>query len=175
MTHVPVIETERLILRGHRPDDFDAHAALWADPVVTKFIGGQPFSREASWVRLLRHFGMWRAMGFGFWAVTEKQSGRLIGEAGFHDLKRDLTPSLEGSMEAGWGFLPDQHGKGIATEVVGAVLRWADQNRAGQRATCLIEPANVASIRVAEKAGFVEFARTDYHGKPVTLFERSVG
>ena len=39
---VPVIETERLLLRGHRLDDFEALAAMWADPAVVRFIGGKP-------------------------------------------------------------------------------------------------------------------------------------
>ena len=38
---VPVIETERLILRGHRLDDFEGLAAMWADPEVTRYIGGK--------------------------------------------------------------------------------------------------------------------------------------
>jgi RimJ/RimL family protein N-acetyltransferase len=45
---IPVIETPRTILRAHRLDDFDAYAAMWADPVVTRFIaGGKPRTREA--------------------------------------------------------------------------------------------------------------------------------
>ncbi len=168
---IPVIETERLILRGHRVDDFDAHAALWADPVVTRFIGGVPQTREQAWVRLLRHLGMWQAMGFGFWAVTDKATGRLLGEAGFHDLKRDVSPSIEGTLETGWGFIPGAHGKGIATETVSAVIAWGRQNHPEKRITCLIDPQNAASIRVAEKQGFREFARTTYHGGPTILFE----
>jgi RimJ/RimL family protein N-acetyltransferase len=169
---VPMIETARLRLRALAPSDFEAHAAMWADPVVTRYIGGTPQTREQSWVRLLRHLGMWQAMGFGFWAVTEKETGRLIGEAGFHDLKRDVAPSLAGTMETGWGFVPDVHGKGIASETVAAILAWGDQNRSGMRKTCLINPENVASVRVAEKHGFREFARSTYHGAPTILFER---
>ena len=169
---IPVIETERLVLRGHRLDDFDAHAAFWADPVVTRFIGGQPFTREQAWVRFLRHAGMWHAMGFGFWAVTDKASGRLIGEAGFHELKREMTPSLEGTMEAGWALAPDMQGKGLATELVGAIVGWADRNRPQERQTCIIEPENAASIRIAEKFGFRQFDRAFYHGIPVIIFER---
>jgi RimJ/RimL family protein N-acetyltransferase len=45
-TNVPVLETERLVLRGHTLEDFPAYAAMWADPQVTKFIGGKPFSEE---------------------------------------------------------------------------------------------------------------------------------
>ena len=141
---------------------------------MTRFIGGQPFSREQAWVRFLRHAGMWHAMGFGFWAVAERAHDRLIGEAGFHDLKRELTPSLEGTMEAGWALTPDTHGKGIATEVVGAIIDWADANRPGARITCIIDPDNAASIRVAGKHGFRQFDRAFYHGKPVVLFERTI-
>ncbi len=41
---VPILETERLRLRGHRRDDFAASAAMWADPIVTRYIGGKPLS-----------------------------------------------------------------------------------------------------------------------------------
>ena len=43
---VPVLETERLRLRGHRPDDFADSVAMWADPLVTRYIGGKPLSGE---------------------------------------------------------------------------------------------------------------------------------
>ncbi|SMH34305.1 GNAT family N-acetyltransferase [Mesorhizobium australicum] len=169
---IPVIETERLLLRGMTQGDFEAQAEMWADPVVTRFIGGVPLSREQAWIRHLRHIGSWQVMGFGFWAVIDKATNRLIGEAGFHDLKRDLTPSIEGTLETGWGFVPDAHGKGVATETVSAVLAWGDAQRPAMRMTCLIDPGNTASIRVAEKHGFREFARSTYHGAPTILFER---
>lgn len=104
MPYIPTIETPRLLLRGHRDADFDAHCAFWADPEVVRYIGGGTFSRGVP-VRFLRHAGMWARMGFGFWAVAEldRATGRYLGEAGFHDLKRDLSPSIEGTMEAGWG------------------------------------------------------------------------
>ena len=68
-TQAPVIETERLILRGHRAEDFEAIAAQWADPAVVKYIGGTPSSREASWSRLLRYPGHWQMLGFGYWIL----------------------------------------------------------------------------------------------------------
>jgi RimJ/RimL family protein N-acetyltransferase len=170
-TAVPEIETPRLLLRGHHMEDFDAHTALWADPVVTRFIGGRPFTREEAWVRFLRHAGMWATMGFGFWAVVDKASGRLAGEAGFHELRRDLEPSIEGALEAGWGFAPEMFGRGVATEAMTAILEWRSRNLSGRRVTCLIDPENRASVRVAEKLGFREFARTTYHAAPVALFE----
>ena len=171
MPEIPTIETPRLLLRGHRDEDFDAHCAFWADPEVVRFIGGRTFSREESWVRFLRHAGMWARMSFGFWAVTDRATGRYLGEAGFHDLKRDLSPSIEGTMEAGWALAPEVHGKGLGGELVGAILAWAAENRPGRRITCLIDPDNAASIRLARRHGFREFDRTAYHGAPVVLFE----
>lgn len=175
MPDIPTIETARLVLRGHRDADFDAHCAFWADPDVVRFIGGRTFSREESWVRFLRHAGMWARMGFGFWAVTDRASGRFLGEAGFHDLKRAVSPSLEGTMEAGWAILPDVHGRGLGSEVVAAIVGWAAANHAGRRLTCLIDPGNLPSIRLARKHGFRTFAETTYHGAPTVLFERWAG
>lgn len=169
---VPTIETERLLLRGLRIDDFDAHAALWADPVVTQFIGGKPLSREEAWNGLLRHFGMWTSMGFGFWAVIDRVSGRLVGEAGFQDRQRDLNPRLDGTLEAGWTFLPQAHGKGIASEALAAMLAWADANFPDRLITCIIDPGNTASLRLAEKFDFVAYAESAYHGNTLRMFRR---
>lgn len=169
---IPVLETRRLVLRGHRLADFSEHAAFWADPIVTRFIGGRPLTREEAWMRFLRHAGMWANMGFGFWAVTDRASGRLLGEAGFHELRRELTPRIEGSLETGWSLVPDVHGQGLATEMLGAILAWGAENFPGKRITCLIDPDNAASLRLARKLGFREIDRSAYHGSPIVIFER---
>lgn len=59
----PTLETERLILRPHRVQDFEAVAALWAEPEVVRFISGTPSAPEESWARLLRYIGHWQALG----------------------------------------------------------------------------------------------------------------
>lgn len=166
-----VIETERLILRGHAKADLDACAALWADAEVTRYIGGRPFARDEVWARLLRYVGHWQEMGYGFWALTEKASGQFVGELGFADFKRELDPSFGDTPEMGWALSPAGHGKGYATEAVTASLAWADVNLEERRTVCMIDPENGASLRVARKAGFREFARADYHG-PTILLER---
>ena len=98
----PVVETERLILRPHRLEDFETYQKMWANPEVTRFIGGRPRTREESWIRFLRHAGSWSMLGYGYWAIEEKAAGGFVGEAGFHDMKRDIEPSIEGVPEAGW-------------------------------------------------------------------------
>lgn len=175
MRSATVMETARTILRPHRLEDFDAYAAMWADPAVVRFIGGKAWTREESWQRFLRQFGLWSLLGYGFWAVEDKASGRFIGEAGFHDLKRDIVPSIEGVPEAGWGFVPAVHGKGTATEVIGAVMAWGETSLGAARTVCIIDPENTASLKIAGRCGFREVARTTYGGDATILLERKSG
>lgn len=168
---IPVIETGRLIMRGHRLPDFDAYAAMWADPIVTRFIGGRARTREESWTRFLRHAGMWHHLGFGSWAIQEKASGRFVGDAGFLEVRRDMTPSLEGTLETGWALVPEAHGKGYATEALRAALAWGRANHPDKAITCITDPGNAASIRVAAKSGFIERGRGEYGGEPVIVFD----
>jgi RimJ/RimL family protein N-acetyltransferase len=172
MIDIPTLETERLRLRPYRATDFDAYAAMWADPAVVHYIGVVPFSREQAWTRFLRQIGVWHYMGFGFLALEDKQTGTFAGEAGFHELRRDLDPSIEGSMEAGWGLIAPLQGKGLAEEAMRAAIEWAAKNGSGERLTCIIDPKNGASLRVAEKVGFRRYAEASYHGSAVLLHER---
>jgi RimJ/RimL family protein N-acetyltransferase len=169
---VPVLETERLKLRGHQIDDFADCAAMWADPNVTRHIRDIPFTEEETWTRLLRFVGHWAMLGFGYWAVLEKPGGRFLGEVGFADYKRDLKPSLKGIPEIGWVFASQAHGRGYATEAVRAVTAWGDAHFGSVRTACIITPENVASIRVAAKCGYQEFQRTTYHGHATVMFVR---
>lgn len=172
---IPIIETERLLMRGHRTEDFPDSAAMWADPVVKRYIGGNPSAPQQSWGRVLTYAGHWSLMGFGYWVVVEKGTGRFIGEVGFADFKREITPSIEGIPELGWVLAPHAHGKGYATEAVRAACDWADTNFESGRTVCIIHPDNAASVRVAEKCGFRELQRTSFMGEPTVLFERLRG
>ncbi len=169
---VPVVETERLKLRGHRLEDFAACAAMWADPEVTRYIGGRPLSREETWSRFLRYAGQWSLFGFGYWAIEEKDTGCYAGDLGFADYKRDIEPSIEGMPELGWVLASSMHGKGYATEGARAALAWGDRHFGPVQTVCLISPENTASIRVAEKCGYRELRRTTYKGNPTIVFGR---
>lgn len=169
---IPTIETERLILRGHTPEDFPAYAAMWADPVVTRFLGGAPLAEEDAWAKYLRVAGHWALLGYGFWSIVEKASGHRVGEAGIINMKRDTDPSFRGVPEIGWGLLPAVHGKGYATEAAKAILRWAEDHFGKVRMVCIIDPDNTPSLRVAERCGFIECARTTYKGDAIIILER---
>jgi RimJ/RimL family protein N-acetyltransferase len=169
---IPTLETDRLKLRPHVAADFEALAQMWADPDVVRFIGGKPLDREQSWGRFVRHAGMWQTMGFGFFAIEEKATGHYVGEAGFHEVRRKIVPSIEGTLEAGWALSSAGQGWGYATEAMAAAIGWAETAFPGQRITAIIDPDNLPSVRVAKKLGFVELARTLYHDSPIVVFER---
>ncbi len=169
---IPVLETARLRLRGFRLEDFEGLVAMWADPGVTRFIGGKPFTREETWGRLQRHVGHWALLGYGMWVVEEKDSGAFGGVIGFLDGKRDMAPSLEGMPEVGWALPPSVHGKGYATEAVQAALAWGDKHFGKVGMVCIIAPENSGSIRVAQKCGFREWQNGTYKNNPTVVFAR---
>jgi RimJ/RimL family protein N-acetyltransferase len=168
----PVLETDRLRLRPFRADDLGANAAMLADPEVVRHLGGKASTREEAWRKMLTGPGMWAFMGFGYWAVELKQNGAYLGQIGFADFKRDLTPSIEGLPEMGWLFASHAHGKGYASEAVAAGLAWAGEALAGRDIVAVIDADNAPSIRVAEKAGFCECMEALYRDETILLFRR---
>jgi len=170
----PVLTTKRLRLRGHRRDDFKNCTALWSDPAVVRYISGKPSTATETWGRLLKYAGLWSLLGYGYWAVEERETGRFVGDVGLADFHRDIEPGFDDAPEVGWVLAAWAHGRGYATEAVTAALAWADQNVAAPRVVCMIDPNNPASLRVAQKCGFTRFADTRYLDSPVVLMERAV-
>ena len=168
----PLIETRRLRLRAHVATDFEACIPIWNDPIVTRFIGGRAYTPEEVWQRLQRYAGSWVLLGYGFWAVEEKVGSKLIGEIGIMDAKRDIDPPFGNDLELGWALLPEAHGKGYASEALKAVLDWELHVLASSCLMALIDPDNAPSIKLANKFGFSERARSVYRGVPSIQFER---
>jgi RimJ/RimL family protein N-acetyltransferase len=167
----PDLETPRLTMRAHRLEDFADCAAMWLDPEVTRFISAISQTEEDVWARLLRYAGHWSLLGFGYWAVRERTTGRFVGDVGFANLRRTITPPLGDAPEAGWVLAHWAHGQGFATEAVTAALAWAATAFAGPT-VCIIDPDNAASIRVAEKVGYRLVTQATYRGEPVLSYER---
>ena len=170
LPEVPILESQRLRLRGQTFDDFADTSALWSDALVTQFTTGKPLTREESWTRFLRYVGHWALLGFGYWIVEEKSTGQFVGEVGFGNFKRDLDPPLGTIPELGWVLAPAHHGKGYATEAAAAALAWGRTHFQQSQFACLIHPDHRASIRVAAKCGFREVRRANYKGRPTIVF-----
>ena len=170
--NIPVIETERLLLRGHYPTDLEASVAMWQLPAFYQYLGGHPLSEEEVWTKMLRHMGVWAICGYGFWAVEEKATSQYIGAVGFGTWQRDIMPSLKGWPEVGWVLAPHMHGQGYGTEAMRAALTWGDMHFTQARTVCLIHPDNLPSLHLAANFGYQEFCRTLYKGQPGVLLER---
>jgi RimJ/RimL family protein N-acetyltransferase len=171
--NAPVLETPRLTLRAHTLEDFPAFAAMRADPVVMKYLGnGDTLGEEEAWSKFQSMAGHWQMLGYGTWALEEKATGAVIGGIGFADKKRPKEHAASGAPEMGWSLAASAHGKGLASEALAAALGWGRQFFGPARVVCVISTENAASIGLAEKHGFKQFATATRHGLGRLVFER---
>ena len=168
----PSIETERLRLRGHGVDDFTDCVALWSEPDVVRYTIREPSPPQRTWLRILGYRGHWALLGFGYWAVEEKKSGRYIGELGFADFKRAMNLPLDGMPELGWVLAPWARGKGYATEALEAAIAWGDEQFQSRRTVCIIHRDNRRSFRVAEKLGYDIILQSASDAEPEAILAR---
>ncbi|MDO7887154.1 GNAT family N-acetyltransferase [Hymenobacter cheonanensis] len=168
---IPVLETARLRLRAYQAADLAPLLAMWQQPQFYQYITGQPATEADVWPRLLRDTGLWVVCGFGYWAIEEKATGEYVGAVGFADFRRDIVPALAWP-EAGWSLAPHAHGRGYATEALGAALAWGDAHLPQPRTVCIISPDNQPSLRLATRLGYQEVGRTTFKNQPVVVLER---
>ena len=168
----PILETERLRLRGFRASDLDPQAEAMTDPEVVRHLGGSPMSREDTWRKILASPGLWALLGYGYWVAERREDGAYLGQIGFADFKRDMTPAIEGIPEMGWIMARRAQGQGYAGEAVLAALAWADRALGGGEIVAIISHDNAPSIRVAQKGGFSVREDALYKGEPILLYRR---
>ncbi len=149
---IPTLHTARLTLRAFREADWDAYAAMFADPEVVRYLGdGQVRDRDASWAAMARAVGQWAMRGYGLFAV-EAPDGGLAGHAGF------LQPHPWREPEVAYTIVPKYQGQGFATEAASAVRAWGAMARGILHPVSFIRPANTPSVNVARKLGAREEA-----------------
>ena len=169
----PTLETERLILRHYRKQDFRPHFAIVGNDEVMRFVGGKGISEEDCWRRLAASVGMWDLLGFGGWAVVRKADDRLVGTVSLFNAWRALEPEFGEQPEMGWIFGTEVHGQGIAGEACRAVLQWADSSLQPSPIWAIIAPDNGPSISLAERLGFVRIGESLYHDEPTIVLKRA--
>lgn len=169
------LETDRLVLRPPRAEDFEPYFEMCADPETFRHSERGPMSSDEAWSRLLRHAGHWSLLGHGLFTLIDKDSGRFAGEAGLGDFRRALGAGYDDCPEAGWAVAPWARGRGLATEAMRAALGWIEDVLGQGRSVCMIHVDNRASIRVAEKLGYRHYGEQLYRGYRALMFERAGG
>jgi RimJ/RimL family protein N-acetyltransferase len=175
LTAAPMIETERLRLLAHGIHDFPDCVAMWSDPQVVRYTLGEPSPPQRTWLRILAYRGHWALLGFGYWAVQEKASGRYIGELGFANFRRNLKLSLDGLPELGWALVPWAQGRGYATEALKAAVAWGDVKFQAPRTVCIIHRDNERSLRVAAKLGYATVLQAASEDEDNLILARDAG
>jgi len=148
---------------------------LWVDPVVLRHTIIEPRSEQEAWMALQRTLGGWPLLGFGMWALELKASAAFVGEAGFMEARRPITPDKRGVPELGYVLATPYHGRGLMTEALGAVHGWLARTLPRVHSFALIDDDNPASIRVAGKFGYILERRADTGDRRSGLYARSPG
>jgi RimJ/RimL family protein N-acetyltransferase len=164
--------TERLRLRRFRAGDAEAYAAINADPLVVRYLGGK-IDPPASDDQLARIMGHWDEHGFGLWAAELRDGDRMIGFVGLSI--PGFLPAVLPAVEVGWRLASEVWGRGLATEGGRAAIEWGFGGLGLDRIISIIDPDNIASLRVAEKLG-MRAGRDEVHppsGRRLRVYERS--
>lgn len=162
---IPELLTLRLRLRAFAPNDFDAYAAMMADPDVTRHLGdGKPLTRAEAWRQMSMFLGHWMLRGFGIWAVEERATSTFIGRIGCFE------PEGFPGFEIGYTLAKAAWRRGYAREGAAAALQFARETLGRTEIISIIRPENAASIRVAEALGATRAETIDFYGAPSFIY-----
>ena len=146
------LETERLVMRPWTRDDIDVYAEMFADDEIMRFsLMRRGMTRDEAAESLERHVSHFEKHGYGYWAVTPKDVGRIVGYTGLQ--MPYWFPDLLPSVEVGYRFYPDYWGRGYATEAARASLHYGFETVGLNEIIAIYEPANVRSGMVMERIG----------------------
>ena len=159
----PELETDRLRFRMLRDSDFPTYETWCANIDVMRYTSGRVLERIEAWRNMAYLIGHWALRGYGYYAVEEKATKRLIGRVGFTD-----SAGWPG-FELGWMIDPELQGHGYATEAAAFLLRYAFEALDQPHVISLIHADNAPSRRVAGKLGESVERETVVLGMPVLI------
>lgn len=145
LTNAPIIESEKLILRGPQTQDSEPVISFLQDETRAKGFGHIPERGEA-WRWFALNVGHWHIHQYGYFTV-ETKSGEIAGISGI------WNPETWPEPELGWVLFEGFEGKGLAFEASSRVRQWAYEELKFTTLTSNITPYNIRSIRLAERLG----------------------
>ncbi|MFB2594034.1 GNAT family N-acetyltransferase [Paracoccus sp. p4-l81] len=166
--HIPVIETERLRLRGPCMADLPAFAAFGRSD-RSHFVGGPSTADHAAWDGLRGMIGHWVLRGFGWWTVEDKATGTVAGRVGIGHHTDWPEPEL------GWHIFDGFEGKGLAHEAALAARAHAHGPMRLGPVISLVHPDNLRSRRLAERMGARIEGDMTLRGTPCLIYRHPAG
>jgi ribosomal-protein-alanine N-acetyltransferase len=155
--------SERLLLRPFERSDAPAVHEVYRDELVMRWVGTGPVTRPEQTVAMLSgYIEHQRKHGFSFWAVIQRDSGDLLGDAGLY--RRGER------VELGYTLGRSHWGMGYGTEAAGVCVRAAFEKLGIDQLEAFVRPENGASAAVLGKLGFEARDRVYVHGAPHVRF-----
>ncbi len=143
-----ILSTERLYLRETTEADVDVFYRIYADPSITQYMEGLYPDRqqEKAYVReyIEKIYGFY---DFGVWTVGKRDTGEVIGRAGFAYREGFEDPEIGFVIGVPW------QRQGYAYEICTAILRHGWERLGFTRVRALVEPDNTASLHLCRKLG----------------------
>ena len=145
LANIPVLETQRLILRGPEAEDYPDFKATFSS-YRSRFMGG-PLNPYEAWMLYAAEIGHWQIRGYGMWMIHDRNTDETLGMAG------GWFPAKWPEREIAWIIWPDKAGHGYALEATHAVRGYLYGSCGWDGAVSYIDPKNLDSIRLAERLG----------------------
>jgi len=150
LSGIPLIETERLVLRAPGPQDWEPYAAFILSDRAD-FIRPAEFDRGLAWRAFCHATGMWVVRGYGSFVIADRVTGATLGMTG------PWHPEGWPEPEIGWTiWSTEAEGKGIAAEAARAAIDFAFRDLGWPTAVSYIAPGNERSIALAKRLGAVQ-------------------
>ena len=163
-----VCESERVFLRPYTQADFAALHKIVSDK-ETMVAWGHGFSKKESEEWLEKQLAHYQQYGFGIWAIVEKQSGKIIGNAGLNHTEISLKGKTQKIVEIGYLLHRDFWGKGYGSEVARMCAKYGFETLGLEEVYCLIKEDNLSSLKVAKKLSMQKVGEypKPYKGKKI--------
>ncbi len=143
-----IFTTSHFIIRQFTKADFEDFYALNSNTDVLRYI--RPVKNKEACIAFLndqlQDYIAEPAMGR--WFVAEKDTNRLIGTFSILYMQGDVDYHI------GYALMPQEWGKGYATELLNEGIQYFLGNFNTSRLFAITQPENIASEKVLVKTGF---------------------
>lgn len=144
-----ILETKRCYVRETMVEDVDHFLKIYANSEIVRYMEDlYPPEEERTYIQEYIE-KVYRYFEFGVWTVICKETGEVIGRAGFSVRDGYDIPELGFVIAIPW------QGKGIATEICRAILDYGEREFGFEKVQALVRMENVSSLSLCRKLGFV--------------------